>query len=322
MHGKGHYSMSKDIDILALGTAYVDINCTNFPFTDGLQAETEVAGEQYELAPGGAALNFARVCVGLGLSATFIGKVGVDRMGDIATDSITKSGVTPRLIRDPKALTNLSLNLVNDQGKSVMAVVGNAKHRFTAEEMWQELEPLLPRAKYVILGGAFKLENLRPIFKQIAKVAGQNDTKLVFDHGRFAIRASEADRTILREFATLADYYLPSRDEFLALWGVDTIAAGLELFNNSTTTVVVKDSAHGAHTLMGSTCVTIPAFRAQVVNTVGAGDSFNAGLISALDTGLSMTDAIRFACATAALKISQSDPITTAMVQHFLNKQG
>lgn len=81
--------MTKMIELLAVGSAYVDINCTHFPFDDqGFLPETEVVGEDYEVVPGGSALNFVRFCANLGCSAAFVGKVGQDRMGKLLTELV------------------------------------------------------------------------------------------------------------------------------------------------------------------------------------------------------------------------------------------
>lgn len=65
-------------EVLSLGTMYIDINLTQFPFNKGLLPESETVGRDYEMALGGSALNFARMCATLGLRTVFIGKTGVE----------------------------------------------------------------------------------------------------------------------------------------------------------------------------------------------------------------------------------------------------
>ena len=80
----------KKIKILSIGTMYIDINCIKFPFTDGLFANRETTGQQYLFELGGSALNFAKLTTALGMSTTFIGKVGEDILGNQLLKSLNR----------------------------------------------------------------------------------------------------------------------------------------------------------------------------------------------------------------------------------------
>jgi len=312
--------MMKLIELLAVGGAYVDINCTQFPFGEqGLLPETEVVGDAYEMVPGGSALNFARFCANLGLRTAFIGKVGRDKMGSVLGDLLEESGVQPELVTDPETTTNISFNVVNSSGKSIMAVVGNAKHRLTSEEIETKIVSLLPETEYLMLGGVFKLKKLLPVLKPIITAAKNSGTKIVVDHGRLSDNISQEDIKFVKELVTRADYYFPSRDEFLQLWSVSSIEEGLARLADETNAVtIVKDSTNGALTLIDGKIIHIPAYSVEAINTIGAGDSFNAGFIAAQKEGVTIEDSIRFACATAALKVSQSELPTRETVNDFI----
>jgi sugar/nucleoside kinase (ribokinase family) len=74
-------------------------------------------------------------------------------------------------------------------------------------------------------------------------------------------------------------------------------------------TIVLKRGKSGvALACSGGPCV-IPAFDISVVDTVGAGDSFDAGFLCATIEGASPTDACRFASATAALTCTGRGPL-------------
>ncbi len=49
---------------------------------------------------------------------------------------------------------------------------------------------------------------------------------------------------------------------------------------------------------------TVKAYKVKSINTVGAGDSFNAGFIKAYINGMGFKESMKYACATAAIKIS------------------
>lgn len=312
--------MTKSIELLAVGGAYVDINCTQFPFGEqGLLPETEVIGDVYEVVPGGSALNFARFCANLGLKTAFAGKVGQDKMGSVLDDLLKGSGVRPELVTDTEATTNISLNLVNPAGKSIMAVAGNAKHRLTSEEIETKITSLLPETEYLMLGSVFKLKMLLPVLERITTAAKQSDTKIIVDHGRLPGDVSREDTEFVKELVINADYYFPSRDEFMQLWSVSSVEEGLRrLAGDANAVTVLKDSTNGALSIVDGGIIHVPAFQVEAINTIGAGDSFNAGFIASRKEGMATEDSMRFACATAALKVSRTELPTRAAVIDFI----
>jgi sulfofructose kinase len=70
----------------------------------------------------------------------------------------------------------------------------------------------------------------------------------------------------------------------------------------------------------------IPGFAVQAVDTTGAGDVFHGGLMMALAEGKPPGDAIRFACAAAALKCERPHGVmgtpSRAEVDEFMKKMG
>jgi sugar/nucleoside kinase (ribokinase family) len=161
-----------------------------------------------------------------------------------------------------------------------------------------------------------------PVFANLATEAAAVGVKLVVDHGRVPASATTSDRDTITALVSRAHLYLPSRLEFLDLWHVETIEAGLRRLNADypELVVIVKDGAHGAHMLEAGRVLTVPAFKVVVQNPVGAGDSFNAGVIVARHQGLDWPATLRFAQAVAALKISRTQLPSLAQVQTLMEK--
>lgn len=309
--------------ILAVGGAYLDINCDHVPFgDDGIRPEVEVVGSSYETVPGGSAVNFVRLCAGLGLPSTFIGKVGSDAMGGMFAELLQKSGVQPALVVDKNVATNLGINVVNGDGKAIMAVAGTANQALTADEVQGRAAAVLAECSHFFIGGCFKLKALMPAFEDLAVQAKAAGTKIVLDHARLNAQVTETEKETVRRLAQRVDYYLPSTDEFLELWGFASVEDGLRAFAGMAphVVVVVKDSSRGAVMIQDGEVIRVPAFAVEPIHTVGAGDSFNAGFITAESRASDLLQNVRFACATAALKISNPQPPTRAMVEAFLRQ--
>ena len=69
--------------------------------------------------------------------------------------------------------------------------------------------------------------------------------------------------------------------------------------------VVITLGARGVFISDGETEDIIPAFQVEVVDTTGAGDAFNGGLLAALSKGQPIPDAVRFGQAVAALSVQR-----------------
>lgn len=311
----------KGSGLISIGGAYIDVNAPNFPLgQDGLSLESEVVGQQYVLEPGGSAVNFARLCSVLGVPTSFVGKVGKDTLGGILADLLVQSRVEPALIVSEDVSTNVSFNMINAEGKSIMAVVGTANQALTADEVYSKVSARLAGSSYLFIGGCFKLKKLMPAFMKLAVDANISGVKVVLDHARITNGVSEDEKETVRQLALASDVYLPSADEFRELWGVDTIEAGLVLLQQKGYggVLVVKDGEHGAVTVVNGEILRIVAFPVKPLHTVGAGDSFDAGFIASQHRGDKLVHSIKFACATAALKISLPALPTYNEVARFL----
>jgi len=84
--------------------------------------------------------------------------------------------------------------------------------------------------------------------------------------------------------------------------------------------------ARGAWYLSDGGCGEVPAFPVAAVDTTGAGDAFTAGLAVALGEGVPLPEAVRFACAAAALCATRPGAAASlplrAEVETFLGRPG
>lgn len=306
--------------LLSLGAMYVDIHSLHFPFTDTLPAEKEIVGREYEMVPGGSALGFARFCTALGISTAFIGKAGNDHAGKLLKTLVEEAGIIPAFSLDNAVATNFALNYANDQGQTVMTVVGSANQSLSYENIQEKLQELSQDAKYLYIGGAFKLKSLLPSLPEIITYAKQQNLQVILDHGRVTNTVTKEEIALMQKIVQNVDFYLPSKEEFLTVWETRNIEDGLRsLAKHTDTKVIVKDAQNGAVSLENNTLIAVPAFPVTVVNPVAAGDSFNAGFMKAQIDGLSLQESMRFANATAALKISTKQLPTLTQIKELFS---
>src|SRR5581483_611878 len=102
---------------------------------------------------------------------------------------------------------------------------------------------------------------------------------------------------VLRE----VDLFLPNEVELRAITGRDTPEDGLRAIANGHTLTIVKLGTAGCMALENDAFVRAPAFPVDSVDTTGAGDSFNAGLVYAWLRGYPLLKAMRIASAAGAI---------------------
>jgi 2-dehydro-3-deoxygluconokinase len=112
---------------------------------------------------------------------------------------------------------------------------------------------------------------------------------------------------VTNEMASLADWVLPGLGEGALLTG-RADAAGIAAFylSQGASRVVIKDGAAGCSMFTAAGRTDQPVFAVRVIDTVGAGDGFAAGLISAHLDGLSEAAALERAAAIGALAITSA----------------
>lgn len=293
-------------DILSIGTIYLDIDALDFPISQEMTIETETVGSKYMVGPGGSAFNLARMAAFLGRKPIFVGMVGDDEFGQMLEEKIRRSGVEPALTKSPIAQTNLGLNFINPAGQTMMAVVGSANQFLTVEEVMGQIEKYKGRFKVLYIGGFFKQTQLIPIFASLIQTLKPLGVKIALDHGRVTNLVTQENLTELREILPFVDYYLPSEREFLQCWDSQSVEEALKKARALTNAViVVKQAAAGATLYATNEPVRLPAYPVNVINTIGAGDSFNAGFMSSILSGEDPLSATKFGIANAALTISQ-----------------
>jgi len=266
-----------------VGNANVDV----IAFVDRHPSAGErVEARRLERAPGGAASNFAVAAARLGAHAILLGCVGLDEEGEWLLDRLRGSGVDVSMVSRVSAPTGVALVVVDAGGERTMVV-----HRGANALLPQVLrERPLPPADWV--HAASVPPDLAAEVFASAKRAGAITS---YDPGGTVARLGFEG---LRSALELTDVLLVNEAEARAL-------AGPRGVGGLAPTVVVKLGARGAVAWVGGREYGAEGFRVEVVDTTGAGDVFDAAFALGVLRGLSPGEALTFANACAALKITR-----------------
>jgi sugar/nucleoside kinase (ribokinase family) len=286
------------IDVLVVGDANPDLLLRGDVVPRFGQAEQLL--DVADLVLGGSAAITAAGCARLGLRTALVAAVGADRFGDLVLAALAERGVdTAAVGRDADRPTGLSVLLCTPADRAILTLPG----AIPTLDATAVPEPLLVRARHLHVASYFLLPRLAaglPGLLRRARAAGCTtslDTN--WDPaGRWAGVA---------ELLPLIDVFLPNRAELVAVAGLDgepddgTVAAAAKWARAAGPLLAVKAGAAGALGWAADGEVTAPAPAVDVVDPVGAGDSFVAGFLAGWLRGLLFDRCLRWAATAGAL---------------------
>jgi len=246
----------------------------------------------------------------LGQTAGWISRVGNDEFGRAVVFRIRGEGVdTSHVVYDPQAPTGMVVRERREAGpiEQVYYRAGSAASRMSAAD----LDAAYVRdAKYLHLTGitpALSASCRETVFAaaEMARAAG---VSVVLDPNyRSKLWSPTEARSVMRDLAARCDVLLPGREEAELLTGEsDPDVAARQLAKLGPTMVVVKLGAQGALALGGDDAIVrVPGTPLErVVDPVGAGDAFAAGLFTGLLRGFATDAALRLANRCGALAMT------------------
>ena len=273
-------------DLLVVGDANPDVLLSGVPPVPPYgQAETLV--DSGVLALGGSAAIVAHGAARLGLSTALAAAVGRDAAGDFVLDTLTSAGVDIGAVtRHAELPTALTVCLGGPGGDRAILTAAGCLAAFDPQE--------LPAARHVHAASYFLQPTLAARLPDLFRAA-RATCSLDTNHDpagtwRLAPGLLEA-----------CDYILPNEAEALALTGTATVEQAMAAFVEAGVTPVVKRGRDGATARRGAETHAAHATPLDPVDTVGAGDSFDAGFLAALLNGEDLDQALAVGCACGAL---------------------
>jgi ribokinase len=260
-----------------------------------------VLGSGFGIGPGGKGSNQAIAVARLGAPIEFLAKIGRDDFGTMARGIYAKEGVGTRFLQESADLPTGSAAIIVDDkaGENAIIVVPGASAALTTAEIDAAAEALDKSAVFIT-----QLETpVHLVLHALRRARAAGVTTMLNP----APAAALSD-----EILGLADIVTPNESEAALLSGLpvataaEAEAAADALIARGAGTVIVTLGEKGALLRQKGETTLVPAVKAgTIVDTTGAGDSFNAGVAVALSEGKSMAEALRFACAVAGLKVTR-----------------
>ncbi|WP_445613197.1 ribokinase [Geobacillus sp. YF-1] len=293
--------MNKPV-ITVIGSINMDLVTVAARFPN--QGET-ILGERFLTTPGGKGANQAVAAARLGADVRMIGAVGEDAFGrellrSLQSEGISVDGVKPVTHQH----TGIASITISEQDNRIIVVPG-ANHALPPEDL-DKYESVIAQSDVCLL----QLEIPIPVVERAVSLAHRRGVRVIVNPAP----AQPLPPSVLEQ----ADFLTPNEHERTLLF------AGMDertLVNK----LIVTEGAKGVRIWQDRQEQLIPGFRVPVVDTTGAGDTFNGALAVALAEGKPLAEACRFANAAAALSVTklgaQAGMPTREDVESLLAKQ-
>lgn len=263
---------NKKFDVLVVGELNVDLilnHIDSFP-----EMGKEKLAQKMDLTLGSSSAIFASNLSTLGTKVAFLGKIGNDAFGDLTLSTLKEKKVdTGLIIRDSSVNTGATIVLNYDEDRAMVTYPG-AMNELRIDEIRDEA---LQSARHLHFSSLYLQPGIKPDIGELfrrAKAAGLTTSlDMQWD-------PSERWDFDYKNVLPLTDVFLPNEQELFFLTGSDTVAEGLQKLASFANIVAVKRGSKGSLIWTKETEILKDAFlNRNVVDAIGAGDSFNAGFI-------------------------------------------
>lgn len=271
----------KKYDIAAIGELNVDI------ILNGIESEPEIGKEKFckdmTVTLGSSTAIFAANAAALGSKVCFVGLVGKDSFGDLVCSSLEAKGVATHFIGKGETPTGATICMNYGEDRANLTYQGS----MDVMGFDQIDQSVFKLAKHIHLSSLFMQSALLRDIHKVLDAAAENGCTVSLDTQWDPMEKWALDYPKVLPKITV---FMPNEKELCALTGKasleDAIAEVLPYLGGI---MLVKCGSKGSLLVKkdGSRKL-LPAFlNKNVVDAIGAGDSFNSGFVSAFVKGLS-----------------------------------
>jgi sugar/nucleoside kinase (ribokinase family) len=264
--------VTKVFDVIVVGELNVDLifnQVESFP-----EVGKEKLAEEMTLTLGSSSAIFASNLSALGMKVSFIGKIGNDVFGRLCKEELEAKRVDTSMLminNELKTGATVILNFGEDRANITHpgAMSYLALNDITAE--------MLSRAKHLHFSSYFLQPGFKTDLAALFKMARDAGMTTSLDVQWDPLEKWEFDYEKILPFV---DVFLPNEQELLKLTGKPSIDTAIDLIKDVANVVIIKLGNRGSVSFHRGEKLIKPAFlNGEVVDAIGAGDSFNAGFI-------------------------------------------
>ncbi len=259
-----------------------------------------VKGSMFKMGPGGKGFNQGVAAHKAGADVTMVTKLGKDSFANVALDAMKELNMKQdHVFVTEEAETGCALILVDENtSQNEIVVLLGACNTITDEEV-DSLTDVLKDSEYLLT----QLETNVSAANRVIDIAYRNNTKVILNTA--PVQPVDDD--------TLKKVYLitPNEVEAEILTGIPVDSKENAdktadwFFEKGVENVLITLGGRGVYIATKEKREIIPAYHVEAIDTTGAGDAFNGGLVAALAEGKDLWEAAGFANALAAVAVQR-----------------
>jgi sugar/nucleoside kinase (ribokinase family) len=251
------------------------------------------------LTIGSSSAIFACGAARLGLRVAFIGVCGKDVFGRFMLDEMQQREVdVSHVIVRQDGQTGLSVILSSGVDRAILTHPGLIGALRAADIP----EALLRRSRHLHVASYFLQTDLQPGLPDLFRRARELGLTTSLD-----TNYDPSEKWVgFEELLSLTNVFLPNEKEVLSLSGETKLDLAAGRLGSRLEALAVKLGAAGALGVRGGQMVRVASIPVDVIDTVGAGDSFNAGFLYGYLHNWELERALQLACACGALSTQKA----------------
>lgn len=279
-------------DIVVAGEINPDLILTGDVVPAFQQTEKLVAGAT--LTIGSSSAIFACGAARLGLKVAFVGVCGDDIFGRFMLDQMQARGVdVSNVIVRPDGKTGLSVILNQDADRAILTYPGLIAALRAADIP----DDLLRKARHLHIASYFLQTDLQPGLPDLFRRAHVFGLTTSLDTNYDPAESWSG----FDELLSVTNVFLPNEKEALSLTGAANVDLAADRVGSRVEALAIKLGADGALGVCKGKTVRVASIPVKVIDTVGAGDSFDAGFLYGYLHRWSLEKSLRLACVCGAL---------------------
>ena len=284
-------------DVLVAGEINPDLILTGDVTPEFGQVEKLVDSAAFTI--GSSSVIFACGAARLGLKVAFIGVCGQDVFGRFMIDEMQKGDVdVSNVIVRSDGQTGLSVILNQASDRAILTYSG-----LIAELQASDIsDDLLSKSRHLHIASYFLQKKLQPDLLALFQRARSLGLTTSLDTNYDPIEKW----TGFDELLAVTNVFLPNEKEAMSLSGESNVDLAASRLGSKMETLVIKLGAEGALGIREGERVRVASIPVKVIDTVGAGDSFDAGFLYGYLNQWSLEKSLRLACVCGALSTQQA----------------
>jgi sugar/nucleoside kinase (ribokinase family) len=279
----------------------VNLDLILYGLDPGLPVDREILASNFEMTLGSSSAILAHNLAVLGSQVGFLTKTGNDEMGRIAMEKLAESGADLSRCKQAQApsKTGVTILLAHGRSRHILTYPG-VMFEMTVDDL--DLD-YLASARHLHLSSLFLQKGLHAGLPGLLHELKRRGLTISLDtnddpEGQW--------NGVLQEILPAVDILLPNSDELCRIAHRDSVEDSLDILSKTVPLIAVKCGRSGAIVQQGDRRESIDPVSVEPLDTIGAGDSFNAGFLFAWLNGASPTEAAAAGNITGALSTQKA----------------